>query len=61
MALSFKDKTVIFISHNFSGKLIKEYDDILVMDNGSLVAHGSYDELLRNCKYFCRICEIKFG
>ena len=61
MALSFKDKTVIFISHNFSGKLIKKYDDILVMDNGSLVAHGSYDELLRNCKYFSRICEIKFG
>ena len=32
MALNFKDQTVIFISHNFSGKLIKEYDEILVME-----------------------------
>lgn len=61
MALDFKDKTVIFVSHNFSGKLIKKYDEILVMDNGSLLAHGSYDELLCECEYFKRICEIKFG
>lgn len=61
MALAFENKTVIFISHNFSGKLIKEYDEILVMDSGSLLAHGNYDELLRECEYFRRICEIKFG
>lgn len=61
MALDFKDKTVIFVSHNFSGKLIKKYDEILVMDGGSLLAHGSYDELFHNCEYFKRICEIKFG
>lgn len=61
MALAFKDKTVIFVSHNFSGKLIKNYDEILVMDSGSLLAHGSYDKLLRECEYFKRICEIKFG
>lgn len=32
MALDFDDKTVIFISHNFSGKLIHEYDEILVFN-----------------------------
>lgn len=61
MILEYKDKTVIFVSHNFSGKLIKEYDEILVMDNGRLLAHGTYDNLIRECEYFRRICEIKFG
>ena len=61
LALEFKDKTVIFISHNFSGKLMQEYDEILVMDNGALLAHGPYEELLDKCEYFRKICEIKFG
>lgn len=60
-ALEFKDKTIIFISHNFSGKLIKEYDEILVMEGGTLIAHGSYEKLINECEYFQRICEIKFG
>ncbi len=60
MALEF-DQTVIFVSHNFSGKLIHRYDKILVMDNGKLVACGSYDQLIKSSAYFRRICEIKFG
>lgn len=61
MAMDFTDKTVIFISHNFSGKLIREYDEILVMDGGRITDHGSYEYLRRTCPYFRRICEIKFG
>lgn len=61
MILDYSDKTVIFVSHNFSGKLIKEYDEILVMDSGKLLAHGTFDDLYRNCDYFKRICDIKFG
>lgn len=61
MALNFTEKTVIFISHNFSGKLVREYDEILVMSNGKLLDYGTYDELLNTCSYFKRICEIKFG
>ena len=61
LALGFEDKTVVFISHNFSGKLIREYDEILVMESGRLLAHGNYDELIKSCDYFRRICEIKFG
>ncbi len=60
MALDF-EQTVIFVSHNFSGKLIQQYDKILVMDNGKLVACGSYAQLMQSCAYFRRICEIKFG
>ena len=61
MALDYTDKTVVFISHNFSGKLIKEYDEILVMKDGCLVAHGVYDELIKSNDYFRKICDIKFG
>lgn len=59
--LSFEDITVIFVSHNFSGKLIKRYDEILIMEDGRLAAHGSFDDLLANNEYFRRICSIKFG
>ena len=61
MALDFKDKTVVFISHNFSGKLIRRYDDILVMQDGKLLTHGTFDELIKSSDYFRKICEIKFG
>ncbi len=61
MALDYTEKTVVFISHNFSGKLIKEYDEILVMKDGCLVAHGAYDELIKSNDYFRKICDIKFG
>lgn len=60
MILDYRDKTIIFVSHNFSGKLIKAYDEILVMDNGKLLAHGAFDDLYRDCPYFKRICDIKF-
>ncbi len=60
-ALGFEDKTVVFISHNFSGKLIKYYDEIIVMDSGRIISHGPYNELVESCDYFKRICNIKFG
>ncbi len=61
MILDYEDKTVVFVSHNFSGKLIRQYDEILVMESGRLMAHGTYDDLYQNCDYFRRICDIKFG
>ena len=61
MVLGFSDKTIIFVSHNFSGKLIDQYDEILIMDSGSLVDHGNYCELIERNPYFRNLCEIKFG
>ena len=60
-ALELEGKTVIFISHNFSGKLIPRYDGILVMRDGRLEAAGTYAELMANNAYFRNICAIKFG
>ena len=61
MTLGFDNKTVVFISHNFSGKLIRQYDEILIIRDGELVAHGSYDDLISSNEYFRQICDIKFG
>lgn len=60
-ALGYADRTVVFISHNFSGKLVRDYDEILVMRDGRLVAHGDYDTLIKSSEYFRHICDIKFG
>lgn len=55
------DSTVIFISHNFSGKLVKDYDEILLLEDGSLIAHGSHEDLLANSSDYKRIWSIKNG
>lgn len=60
LALSL-DSTVIFISHNFSGKLVRDYDEVLLMLNGKLIAHGSHDELLLSSSEYRHIWEIKNG
>ncbi len=55
------DSTVIFISHNFSGKLVKDYDEILLLEDGSLIAHGSHEDLLASSSDYKRIWNIKNG
>ena len=60
-ALSLPGKTLVFISHNFSAALIESYDEILLMGDGRLLAHGPYRELLESSPAFRRICQIKFG
>ena len=55
------ESTVIFISHNFSGKLVRDYDQILLLDNGSLIAHGTHDQLLESSIDYRRIWDIKNG
>ena len=61
LALNLLGKTVIFISHNFSGKLIKKYDEIIIMNKGKIITHGTYEELINTSEYFQKICNIKFG
>ena len=55
------DSTVIFISHNFSGKLVSKYDEILLLGDGMLLGHGSHEELLSSNPYYQHIWEIKNG
>ncbi len=60
MILGYTDKTIVFISHNFSGLLMREYDEIIYMGDGKIIAHGHYDELILN-EHFKRLLKIKFG
>ncbi len=55
------DSMVIFISHNFSGKLVKDYDEILLLEDGRLIAHGSHEDLLAGSSDYKRIWNIKNG
>ncbi|MCR5348806.1 MAG: ABC transporter ATP-binding protein/permease [Bacilli bacterium] len=60
MILSYEEKTVIFISHNFSGLLLGKYDEILLLEEGRLVAHGPLETIQKN-EQFRNILHIKFG
>lgn len=52
MITSMRDITRIVITHKLDAEVLKRYDQILVMKNGSILAIGSFDELEKNCLYF---------
>lgn len=60
LALSL-NSTVVFISHNFSGKLVREYDEVLLMRDGKLIGNGTHDVLLTVSDEYRHIWEIKNG
>lgn len=59
--LSLKDQTVIFVSHNFSSRLIREYDEIILLDHGKIVDCGTHDDLIQKSSYYQNIMQIKNG
>lgn len=52
LLMSIKGATVISITHRLEAKVLRAYDNILVLDNGKLVESGSFDELMENEGYF---------
>ncbi len=60
LALSL-DATVMFVSHNFSGKNIGLYDEILLLDDGQIVAHGTHEQLLETSEHYRRLNAIRMG
>lgn len=61
MMLNMADKTVIFVSHNFSGQLLNRYDKIFLMDGGRLIAEGTHRSLLADSPDYRRLIQIKSG
>lgn len=46
----FKDKTIIIVAHRLN--FIKDVDKILVVDQGSVVGEGKFDDLIEHCEAF---------
>ena len=61
LCLDIPDKTILFISHNFSMRLIERYDEILLIDKGALIGVGTHKELLKNNARYRDLIGIKTG
>ena len=59
--LNLSEQTILFVSHNFSGKLLDRYDGILLIENGKIIASGTHQELMRQSPYYRRLMTIKNG
>lgn len=59
--LSLEDQTVLFVSHNFSSKLIEQYDQIILLDKGKICGSGTHAQLMEASAYYRNIIRIKNG
>ena len=46
------DKTVILVVHKYTEDILQKCDEILVVDNGNVIATGTFDYLISNNQYF---------
>ena len=44
--------TAIVVTHSLAEALLKQYDGILTLKNGSLIEYGTFDELMERKEYF---------
>lgn len=54
--LNIQDLTLINITHKISMKMLKNYNEIVVMDSGKIVEIGDYDSLYKDKKLFFALC-----
>lgn len=59
--LSLDGRTVLFVSHNFSAQLTRQYDGIILMDDGKICDCGTHEQLFERSAYYRRIIRIKNG
>lgn len=48
-----KDKTIIFVAHRLN--IAERTNNIVVLDHGTLVEHGTHAELLAKNGYYARL------
>lgn len=56
--LTLEDLTLITITHNLNPDILNLYDEIIYMDQGAIVAQGSYGELKQHSARFCSFQSI---
>ncbi len=59
MIIRMTEMTRIVITHKLQGEVLARYDKILVMQNGNIIAKGSFRELEENCDYFRQLLFMK--
>ena len=52
-----KEDTVILVSHRLTG--LEKMDQIIVMDHGTIVEAGTFEELMDNKGYFYEMKQIE--
>lgn len=61
LVLSLEDRTVIMISNVFSGQLLDQYDQIILMNQGRIISQGTHSEMLRDSEEYREIYRIRCG
>lgn len=56
--LAMDELTLITITHSLRPDLLKAYDKIIYMENGTISEIGSYDELMKECGSFAKYCDL---
>lgn len=56
--LSLENITCVAVTHNLTSSFLAKYDEIIVMDRGKIVEHGSYDKLLAASGQFANLRTI---
>lgn len=59
--LEMEDRTIIFVSHNFSSSLIRKYDAIILLSDGEVVGMGTHEQLMDSSELYRNIIRIKSG
>ena len=54
-----KDTTKIIIAQRISS--VQEADQILVLEDGKIIGHGTHEELLKTCEAYSEICTTQIG
>ena len=56
--LALKDVTIIIVTHALDESLLKQYDGIITLKNGSIVESGTFEELIAEKGYFYSLFTI---
>ena len=57
--LKITDLTLITITHNLKEELLKNYDEVIYMDNGRIIEQGHFQELVNTSSCFSEYLRLK--